>query len=163
MGLFGNPFKAITRAVGLPDTVYKVANIVAPVIPLTGKLTDIALSSGTKLVQQINAPRQSPSVTQLHAVGSDPVVLPGNPYAPSGPTYIYNTPGGSGLGGGYAPVDYSYPQQPYYPDLYGGPSPWDYSTGYQTYLTPQYQTSPISSGETRQPWEDLVSLAPLFL
>jgi hypothetical protein len=152
VGLFGNPFKAITRAVGLPDTTYKVANLVAPIIPLTGKLTDAAIGATLKLTQS-KAP--TPAVQQMHVVGADPGPLPGNNIQPTSPSYVYYS------GGGYAPSSFDYaPQQ------YGGPSSWDYSTGYQTYSTPQYQTLPTYSApatSSNRTWEDLVSLAPLFL
>ena len=147
----------ITKALGPVGTAALLP--VVTVSQLAANVADSGIRSAVRLTSAVAPP--SPAVTQTHSVGSDPVVLPGNPNIPSGPSYSYYVSGPSG--GGYGGGVYDYPQQSYLPPMYGGPTPWDYSTGYPTYSTPQYPISGGYSGGTPLPWEDLISLGLQFL
>ncbi len=141
MGLFGsfNPFKAVTRAIGIKD---KQAQFITDIFPGTVLLG----SNLPSYAKRLGGHSSQPAITGYRTVQG--------PAQPS----PYNVPYYGG-GGGFSDP-FSYGQLPPYNPL-GGPAPWDYSTGSQTYLVPQYQAS---SGGSERSWEDLALAAlPLFL
>lgn len=142
-----NPFKAITRAVGLPDKspVTKILQIATAPIFLP---TQLAVSAGTKILSSAIPGGPSAGVQQIHDNAPQPV-SGGNVPQPISPSYVYYAGGG-----GYAP-------------LAGGYNPWDYSTPSIPYSVPQYQIYPQYSAAASQPadriWEDLILGSSLFL
>jgi hypothetical protein len=151
-----DPFKAITRAVGIPD---KIVPWIFPVPWATSKLTDLAISATSHLISGAltpRAPAQQMSVAPQIGYGPTP------PYNVSygAPSYSGGYGAGS-YGGGYGGGAYdAWNYQPL-PTPYGG-SPWGYSTQSPMYLSQPFPT--YSAPVQDRTWEDLIpALLPAFL
>lgn len=148
MGLFShfNPFKAVTRAIGLPDKSPITKALHIATLPIFAP-TELALQAGGRILSSVSAGHTSQGVQQIHDQGQP--IEAGNVPQPVAPSYVYYAGGG-----GYSP-------------LAGGYSPWDYSTPSTPFLTPQYQTFPQYSEVPQVPqdrtWEDLSTAAAIFL
>jgi hypothetical protein len=119
MGLSFKPFKAISRALGVPDTVAKA---IFPVAAVAEAAANVAISKAQNVIQ--------PSAKQASFQPG------GGPFEPGPATIFYH--------GQYAPPPaYSV----YFADdsIYGGPK-WDFSTGYSaTTSETSHRTLPATS------------------
>lgn len=141
-----NPIKAVTRAVGIKDNSVGAKIVGAALSPIVLP-TQLAIQGGAKLLGGLNVGQRTqaqPPHDQGYLAGYNPVYRP----EPS-PTYS--------LYAGQGEIT------PYYQ----GGQQWGSSIPLTTYSqlpSPTYQTySPVVTSRQDRTWEDLVTVAGLFL